>query len=299
MRASDGELIAVWDQGGEGVPVIFLHGFPQNHHCWHGVIESLAQELPVLRCITYDLRGHGESSKYGEASLQRFFHDHLDVVKALGIEKYHVVGHDWGGAVGLQISRYCTDQLNSLVILNTNYRKTHITGMWHMLFLNVPVISRLCFRWFPERMFAAFMMRSLSDDHKARDHALDSYQVRFHDHLTVSYWIRLYRNMAKTLTRQAMPKFIRSRIQTSSLSMPRNAKNAFLAPTTIIWGALDTFNPLMIAQDIKAHLQKFGTEVDLKIVQGAKHFVAEDKPAEVGKIISEHLTMHHIHKKRS
>ena len=138
VRVSDGSRWRCGTMACDGEPVIFVHGFPQNHRCWEAVIAAMRRAGRPLRYIAYDLRGHGASSKSGEASLQRFFLDHQDIVTALKIDRYHLVGHDWGGAVGLHASRYFPEQLLSLIVLNTNYWETHVPGMWHMLFLNIP-----------------------------------------------------------------------------------------------------------------------------------------------------------------
>lgn len=289
MRASDGESIAVWDQGGDGVPIIFLHGFPQNHRCWKGVISHLALTGRTMRCIAYDLRGHGESSKRGEASLQRLFQDHLDTVAALGIGRYHLVGHDWGGAIGLHVSRYVPEQLLSLVVMNTNYWKTNIFGMWHMLLFNAPFIARMSFKLAPNRMFTAFMVRSLMDDAKVDASTMDSYRAAFHDASAITYWKRLYRNMAKGIVRQALPRYMRSRFRSTFIKQPRTSEQAFLTPTLLIWGALDTFNRLAIGRDIETRLLDYGAQVTFKIVEQARHFVPEDQPEQVGQLISSHI----------
>jgi pimeloyl-ACP methyl ester carboxylesterase len=290
IRVSDGESLAVWDQGGSGVPVLFLHGFPENHRCWGRALSQLTLSMPHLRCITYDLRGHGESSKQGEASWQRFFQDHLDLVAALGIDQYHLVGHDWGGAIGLHVSRFHPERLLSLVVLNTNYWKTDVGGMWHMLLLNIPIVAPLCFRWAPDRMFRAFIMKSLVDPGLADASVLASYRAAFEDRPTTSYWIRLYKNMAKGLIRQALPGFLKSKISTSAIAVPRSPENAFRTATTLIWGELDTFNPIPVGRAIEEGLKSYGATVRFEMIADAKHFVQEDQPEHVGRYIADHLS---------
>jgi pimeloyl-ACP methyl ester carboxylesterase len=289
IRVSDGESLAVWDQGGSGIPVLFLHGFPENHRCWGRTLSKLTASMTQLRCITYDLRGHGESSKLGEASWQRFFQDHIDLVAALGIDRYHLVGHDWGGAIGLHVSRFHPESLLSLVVLNTNYWKTDVGGMWHMLLLNVPIVAPLCFRWAPERMFKAFIINSLVDPSHADPSVLDSYRAAFEDKPTAHYWIRLYKNMAKGLIRQALPGAFKSKITTSAIKLPRSPDNAFQTPTTLVWGELDTFNPVPVGKAIEDGLKRYGAAVRFELVANAKHFVQEDQPEQVGEHIADHL----------
>ena len=289
VRASDGELLAVWDDGVDGEPVIFVHGFPQNHRCWDSVIAAMPRAGRPLRYIAYDLRGHGASSKRGEASLQRFFLDHQDILAALKIDRYHLVGHDWGGAVGLHAARYCPEQLLSLVVLNTNYWETHVPGMWHMLFLNIPVGASVAFALAPDAIFGAFIRRSLAEPREVDAAVMDTYRASFHDRAATNFWIRLYRSMATELLRQSLPAALHTLIPRSPISMPRTSKQAFQTRTLLIWGADDTFNPLCIGKGIETHLKSFGAPVEFVALDHARHFVAEDRPQDVARLVSAHV----------
>lgn len=294
IRVGDGESLAVWDQGGDGVPIVFVHGFPQNHRCWTEVLSHLSPPIQTVRLILYDLRGHGESSKRGEASWQRLFQDHVDLTAALGISRYHFVGHDWGGAIGLHVARYYPEHLRSLVVLNTNYWKTDISGMWHMLLLNVPVVAPLCFRLAPLRMFDAFVTQSLMVHTRVDASVMDSYRAAFQDLATTTYWIRLYRNMAKGLLRQTLPPSLQSRFNSSAVVLPRTSVAAFQTPTLLIWGKLDTFNPLPVGRVIEERLRGYGAPVRFEVIADAKHFVAEDQPGRVGRLIGNHISVSEV-----
>lgn len=289
IQVGDGRSIAVWDDEADGEPVVFVHGFPENHRCWEAVISAIRPTRRPMRFIAYDLRGHGESSKEGEASLQRFFIDHQDVLAALNIEHYHMVGHDWGGAVGLHAARYHPEQLLSLSVMNTNYWETHVPGMWHMLLLNVPIGARLAFALAPDLMFNAFIERSLADPARANGAVMESYRAAFHDRATTKFWIRLYHSMAGELIRQALPARLRPLVPRSPIAMPRTSKQAFQTPTLVIWGARDTFNPLPVGKGIEAHLQSFGAPVEFIALEQARHFVAEDRPADVARLVKAHI----------
>jgi pimeloyl-ACP methyl ester carboxylesterase len=289
VRVSDGQSMAVWDNGVDGEPVIFVHGFPENHRCWDNVIAAMRMVGRPLRFIAYDLRGHGASSKSGEASLQQFFVDHQEIVAALKIERYHLVGHDWGGAVGLHASRYCPERLLSLVVMNTNYWETHVPGMWHMLFLNIPIGARIAFALAPDAIFDAFITRSLTNPAQVNSAVMGSYRAAFHDRAATDFWIRLYRSMARELLRPVLPARFRPLIGRSPIAMPHTSKQAFRAPTLLIWGAEDTFNPLRIGKAIETHLRSFGTPVAFKALDGARHFVAEDRPQDVARLVSAHV----------
>jgi pimeloyl-ACP methyl ester carboxylesterase len=110
-----------------------------------------SHEISPYRLIVYDLRGFGESSRTGEASLNRFYYDHDTIISKLGLQRYHLVGHDWGGTIALDVARYKPETLLSLAVMNTNYWKTDVLGMWHMIFFNIPFLPTVVFSMIPDR----------------------------------------------------------------------------------------------------------------------------------------------------
>ena len=130
ITMNDGATIALWDTENEAMPLVFVHGFPENHHCWDHLISSLPDTVTKsFRLITYDLRGFGESSKLGEASINRLYEDHQAIVEILELQSYHFIGHDWGGALALQTARFKPQSLISATVMNTNFWKTDLSGM--------------------------------------------------------------------------------------------------------------------------------------------------------------------------
>ena len=85
---------------GEGVPVLLLHGYPQNLSEWAKLAPLLAEGHTV---VCTDLRGYGDSSKpvgapdHSNYSFRAMAADQVAVMQALGHERFHVVGHDRGG----------------------------------------------------------------------------------------------------------------------------------------------------------------------------------------------------------
>ncbi|MFD5179924.1 alpha/beta fold hydrolase [Nocardia sp. NPDC058379] len=98
-RVRNGEIeLAVFEYGRpDGVPVVLVHGWPDTHHLWDGVIALLADDYRVL---AYDTRGYGESSAPRAVSayrLDRLATDFFAVIDQLSPEQpVHVVAHDWG-----------------------------------------------------------------------------------------------------------------------------------------------------------------------------------------------------------
>lgn len=97
----DGTTIAV-AHGGTGSPVLLLHGFPETSAMWDGVAAQLAADHTV---VVPDLRGYGESGRppsgpdHAGYSFRTMAADQVGVMRALGHERFAVVGHDRGARV--------------------------------------------------------------------------------------------------------------------------------------------------------------------------------------------------------
>lgn len=93
--------------GGEGPPLLLLHGYPQCHATWHRVAPELAKSF---RCVVPDLRGYGASSIPGSTpdhvsfSKRTMAEDFVAVMSTLGHETFAVVGHDRGARVTYRLA---------------------------------------------------------------------------------------------------------------------------------------------------------------------------------------------------
>jgi haloacetate dehalogenase len=87
---------------GTGEGLLLLHGCPETLVMWHRVAPALAEEFAVVAC---DLRGYGDSSKpaggadHAAYSFRAMAQDQVDVMRALGHERFLVAGHDRGARV--------------------------------------------------------------------------------------------------------------------------------------------------------------------------------------------------------
>ncbi len=105
VTLASGIELAVWDSGPKDAPaLIFLHGFPESHRSWRHQIRHFNDRY---RCIAPDQRGYGGSSKPQDVAsytADRLVMDIFQLADALGIERFTIVGHDWGGAIAWPIA---------------------------------------------------------------------------------------------------------------------------------------------------------------------------------------------------
>ena len=155
-------------KGGDGPPLLLLHGYPQSHLMWHKIAPRLAEDFTV---VVPDLRGYGDSGKppgdpehltYSKRETAR---DQVEVMQQLGFERFKLVGHDRGARVSHRLTKDHPERVERLAVLDIipTHRMFQIvnkemaTNTYHWFFLIQPYD-------FPERVIGAdpdyFLRRS-------------------------------------------------------------------------------------------------------------------------------------------
>ena len=107
--------------GGEGPPLLLLHGYPQTHVMWHKVAPLLASQFTV---VATDLRGYGDSSKpdstsdHAAYSKRAMAQDQVELMSQLGFETFFVAGHDRGGRVAHRMALDHPQRVNKVAVLD-------------------------------------------------------------------------------------------------------------------------------------------------------------------------------------
>ncbi|HWR70515.1 MAG TPA: alpha/beta hydrolase [Dehalococcoidia bacterium] len=101
-------------EGPSGEPVILLHGFPETSIMWAGLMERLGEE--GYRCFAPDQRGYSPGARPGtveDYQYRKLVSDVMAQADALGYARFHLIGHDWGSAIGWVILQLHPDRVRS------------------------------------------------------------------------------------------------------------------------------------------------------------------------------------------
>ena len=136
VQTTDPEVKINLRYGGNGPPILLIHGNPLTHVHWHLVAPRLAKDFTV---VVTDLRGYGDSSKprgladHSNYSFRRMGQDQIDVMAHLGFDKFCVAGHDRGARTAFRMALDHPDKIKkfaSFDILPTHHMLTHATWQW-------------------------------------------------------------------------------------------------------------------------------------------------------------------------
>lgn len=136
-------------RGGDGPPLMLLHGHPQTHAIWHKVAPVLARDFTV---VAADLRGYGDSGKpdgladHSNYSKRRLAQDQVELMLSLGFGAFALIGHDRGGRVAARMALDHPEAVTKLVTLDVAptlamYEQTSFEfarAYWHWFFLVRP-----------------------------------------------------------------------------------------------------------------------------------------------------------------
>ena len=167
-----------------GEPVILLHGFPDDAHSWDTVARHLLKDR--LRLIAPFLRGYGPSRVTAEAAFSgqtaALAQDIFDLADALGLDRFLLVGHDWGARAAYAAAALHPERLRGMVTLSSPYQMSpaemsapaQVRAFWYQWYFNtdsgkhafserpVSFAESLWRTWSPGWAFSAAALRSAS-----------------------------------------------------------------------------------------------------------------------------------------
>jgi haloacetate dehalogenase len=262
--------------GGDGPPLLLLHGYPQTHLMWHACAPLLASHFTV---VAADLSGYGDSLRPAPAadhlphSKRALALDQVQAMASLGFERFAVAGHDRGGRVAYRMALDHPERVSALAVLDIvptaevwgRADDKLALGYWHWGFLAQPAPL-------PERLIAGdadayfdyhLLMIGLGTDPEAYpEEVMAAYRRQLDDVSVVNAICEDYRAGA-TIDRQ-LDEADRGR--------------QIACPVLCLWGvrgALPVFY-----DDVLAVWRPWAPGVTGRGVD-ASHFLVEDQPREV------------------
>jgi pimeloyl-ACP methyl ester carboxylesterase len=141
----------------DGRAVILLHGFPEDRHCWVSLAGTLAGA--GYRALAPDQRGYSPGAQpAGRRSyaLEQLAGDVLALADAAGVDRFDVVGHDWGAAVAWFLGGRHQERIRTLTALSVPHpramaealtRSPQLLRSWYMLFFQLPAVPERALSW--------------------------------------------------------------------------------------------------------------------------------------------------------
>ena len=254
-------------EAGQGDPVLLIHGFPTSSHLWRNVIPELSSNH---RVIAPDLPGFGRSDKPLDVKYNyRFFERVLDgFLEALGVTNTVLVVHDLGGPVGLHWGLGRLERITKFVILNTLvYPETSWAVKLFLISLRVPGVRDYVVS--PGGIVGAM---KLGVEHKKRlnRETLTPYTAPFTD----------------VAARKGLIK-AGSGLSVKGLAEIGQGLRNIQVPVRIIYGTNDRILP-DIAKTV-ARMQQDIPQAESTALRGCGHFLQEDEPQQLGRLMADFL----------
>ena len=263
-------------EAGEGPLVVLLHGFPEFWYSWRHQIPAIADA--GYHVVAPDMRGYNRSEK--PAGWRAYDAEHLAgdiaaLIRHFGVEKAHVVGHDWGAAVAYLTAMEHPDVVERLAILNVPHPARMLAAFrtvrqlrksWYMFFFQIPFL--------PERLLArggfSFAKRSLRADSPGSfsDADIERYVEAWSQPGALTGMINYYRAALRQSPRKALERL-----------------NPISCPVLVIWGERDRY----LGRELAQPDPKWVPNVRVERLSEATHWVQHDAPERVNELLTEFL----------
>jgi haloacetate dehalogenase len=263
----------------DGMPLVMLHGWPESSYCWSPVTEHLRDGL---RVIAPDLRGLGDSTREGAREAyrkQELAQDVIALLAALGIDRFFLAGHDWGGIVAQEVALAVPERVSRLILMNIavinnlrgnlevikTVRSNGSPHYWYQHFQQAPNLAEAMIPG-NEEAWLRYFLRTWSADGFPEE-ALREY-IRFYSipgtPASGANYYRTFRDDAK---------------RWATLG-----EHVWAMPGLYIYGNKDQ----VIVPDYLNHIEECFREITVKQIE-AGHFVQEEEPELVAHYINEFL----------
>jgi pimeloyl-ACP methyl ester carboxylesterase len=254
---------------GDGQPVVLLHGWPDRASLWDNQIPALNDA--GFRTIAPDLRGFGDSAKPEETEQYNLLFlagDVQGIMDSLGVQRAHVVGHDWGAALAWAIAGFAPDRVDKLVAMSVGHPSGFgAAGLaqrrlsWYMLLFQFVGVAE---EWLS--MDDWKNMREFGSGHRRIDQVIA--------------------DCSRPGALTASLNWYRANVPPESLVAPALEFPPIAVPTMGIWSSGDDY---LLEEPMKASGQYVSAPFRYERIDGASHWMQLDAPDEVNRLLLDFL----------
>lgn len=254
----------------DAVPIVFLHGFPQTAESWRPTMELL--EGKGYRTIAFDQRGYSPGARPRQRRsyrLRAVTQDLFALLDAVGVEKAHIVGHDWGGVVAWTAAAQYPERLLSLIAVSTPHPRAFLSALptsrqlfqsWYFLLFQLPRLPEKLILSDNGRIGRRWLRKSGLEASVAHH-----YVQRFlTDEGSLTSALNWYR---------ALPLDARFGMDTREISVP----------TMYVHGSQDAF---VSAKAARLTRKWVSSDYRNEVIPGASHWIPEAHPNELADLVT-------------
>jgi pimeloyl-ACP methyl ester carboxylesterase len=266
-----GDLVfeARTDGPADGELVLLLHGFPQTSLSWRNQLDALA--AAGYRAVAPDQRGYSPGARpadVAEYRVERLVGDVLGFADALGVERFHLVGHDWGGAVAWQVAGRHPERLRTVTSVSTPhpgaFRRSIQEGEQrdkssYILFFRSPEAEPFFLDNDAAGLRALYTASGLSDD------AVEEY--------------------VRVLTQPGAMTGALNWYRAADLGLVEGL-GPITTPTMYVWS---TYDPALGREAAEATAAQVEGPYRFEVLEGVSHWIAEEAPDALNALLLEHL----------
>jgi pimeloyl-ACP methyl ester carboxylesterase len=260
-------------KGPSKVPtVLCLHGFPELAVSWR---EQLAGLSDRYRVVAPDMRGYGGTDappRVRDYTIDILARDVDELITALGVDRVHLVGHDWGGAIAWEVAQRYPDRLLTLTVINCPpyqilmrelKRLEQLRRSWYFFLFQLPLLPEWRMRRDPEIIAKVLLANAYNKQPFTRER-LEPYirQARERKMAGVNYY-------------RAALRHLPTRLQPISI------------PTRLIWGLRDPALGPWFADP--SRYESWVARFDRVLLDDVGHFPAQEAADVVNAALREHF----------
>ena len=287
LKSGDLKFTAV--EQGEGPLVLCLHGFPDCYHSFRHQLPFLAEH--GYRAVSVSLRGYEPSSQPSndDYSLESIANDIIAFIDQLGAGKAHLIGHDWGAAITYTAGAAAPERFHSLTTMAVPHSGRFVNEAffkpkqallsWYMLFFQLRGIADHTVKR-NDFAFIRWLWRVWSPSWQIEENVLSEVIDTLRQPGVQRGALAYYR---EALSPKQLP-----------LTPARRASNAYPVPvpTLALTGRDDGCIDCDIFQSLCRETD-FPSGLEVRVVENAGHFLHQEQPDAVNKLILDWVQRHH------